>query len=153
MKKLINNVISLTVIFSLLAMLTSCKKQRSAEDILREFCLAYPIEGEIFVSLSDKDGAYTDRDSITALFGDGFEPPHEYALIINSKINTVTEIAVFIIQSSAQRGHLSEFASERITFLESFLDSEGFMIRRGDVFVYGFIEDKERAVRIFEGIL
>jgi len=153
MKKLTNKVISLAVIFSLLTMLTSCKRQRGAEDILREFCLAYPIEGEIFVSLSDNEGAYTDSESIISLFGDGFEPPHEYALIINSKINTVTEIAVFIIQSSAQRGHVSRFASERITFLESFLDSEGFMIRHGDVFVYGFVEDKERAVRIFEGIL
>ena len=154
MKRVIRTVVASLLALSLLLSLISCSTDRDADDILFEFCSSYPLESEVYYSLSeDSVSVYRSYELMTDILGDECDLPEEYAIVVHSKLNTVSEIAVLVTRDSSQRARLTELFCDRIAFLESFLDHEGFILRRRDLIIYGFVSDKDRAVRIFEDIL
>ena len=150
----IKTVVASLLTVSFLLPLTSCGTHRDADDILFEFCSSYPLESEVYYSLSDdSESAYWSAELLTEMLGDECDLPEEYAIVVHSKLNTVTELAVLVTRDSSKRACLTELLCDRISFLESFMDMEGFILRRRDLIIYGFVSDKDRAVRIFEAIL
>ena len=148
MKKTLSLILLLALIF-----LTSCSKERSAEDIALAFCEAYPLEAQVYSSLSSEyDDGYIDEEMLTAMYGEVEIPAEEFALILYGKVSTVREIGVFIAKTSDERMELYELATNRIEFLSTFVEGEGFIKKYRGVFVYGFVDDALGAERIFDGI-
>lgn len=144
---------ALLLLLSLLT-LTSCKEERCAKEILYSFCLAYPMDARIYSSLADEgsDG-YIDSEMLVALYN-GVEPKaREYALVLYGKVSTVREIGVFITNTGDERKEIFELASDRLDFLDSFAQGEGFVRKYRTVTVYGFVDDSAEAIRLFDEIL
>ena len=134
--------------------IASCSPKRDAEAIAFEFCLAYPMEAQVYSSLlHEHEDGYIDEEMLVSLYGDVEIPTEEFALILYGKVSTVREIGVFITKNSDERMKLFELATNRIEFLSSFFEGEGFIKKYRGVFVYGFINDAERAEEIFDGII
>ncbi len=148
MKKTLSLILLISLVF-----LTSCSQERHAEAIALEFCRVYPLEARVYSSLSSEyEDGYIDEEMLTALYGDAEVPTEEFALILYGKVSTVQEIGVFIAKTSDERMELYELATNRIELLSSFAEGEGFIRKYRDVFVYGFVDDRARAERIFDGI-
>lgn len=149
MKRTLSIILLLCLVF-----LTSCSPERRAEDIAAEFCRGYPLEAKVYSSLADEhEDGYIDAEILMALYGDDNVPTEEFALILYGKVSTVREIGIFITKTSDERMELYELASGRIKLLSSLTGGEGFIRKYRGVFVYGFVDDAERAKRIFDGTL
>lgn len=134
--------------------LTSCHKRVSAEAILCEFSSAYPISATVYspVRKNGEDG-YIDEEMLFGMYGVTDHPTDEYALVLHSKVSTVREIGVFVTESGDERLRLYELLTDRIALLSSFADGEGFIRKYRAVVVYGFVDDSERALRLFDSLL
>lgn len=149
MKGILSLILLLCIVF-----LTSCSPEMRAEDIATAFCRDYPIEAKVYSSLSEEhEDGYIDADMLDALYGGAKVPTEEFALILYGKVSTVREIGVFVAETSDERMELYELASGRIRLLSSLAEGEGFIRKYRGVFVYGFVDDAERAKKIFDGIL
>lgn len=137
-----------------LVFLTSCSPERRAEDIAAEFCRGYPLEAKVYSSLADEhEEGYIDAQMLVALYGSDNLSIEEFALILYGKVGTVWEIGIFVTKTSDERMELYELASGRIKLLSSLAEGEAFVRKYRGVFVYGFVDDAERAKRIFDGTL
>ena len=145
--------IALLLLLSLI-LITSCSKKRSAEDILLEFCEGYPISASLYSSLArEGDEGYIDDEMLYTLYGVESFPVAEFSLALYGKVDTVREIGVFLTGNGEDRIELSELLSNRIRFLSSFSDGEGFIRKYKGVLVYGFVENSSYAEELFDRII
>ena len=69
------------------------------------------------------------------------------------KVSTVRELGVFITRNSDERMKVTELATNRIRFLESFVDGEGFIKKYRTITVYGFVDDASRAEWLLDNLI
>lgn len=145
--------ISLILLFSLI-FLTSCRKTVRAEDIALSFCEGYPLEAKVYSSLSIQgEEGYIDGKMLTALYGISELTVDEFALVLYGKVSTVREFGVFITKNSDDRMEIIELATNRINFLSSFAEGEGFVKKYRTVMVYGFVDNASRAEGLLDGLI
>lgn len=145
--------LALLIILALIP-ITSCSEKRCAEEILSEFCNEYPISASLYSSLSHEgDGGYIDSEMLYVLYGTDRFPASEFSLALYGKVDTVREIGVFVTGRGEDRIELTELLSNRIKFLSTFSDGEGFVKKYRGVLVYGFVEDSSYAEELFDRII
>ena len=145
--------ISMLVVLSIL-LLTSCTERYCARDIANEFLLEYPLDAKVYFSDADEEtDGYIDEETLTLIFDCNELPNIEYALILYGKVSTVREIGVFIIENGDDMMDISRVISDRIELLSSLCEGEGFVRKYKTVLVYGFVDDRERAERLFDKII
>ena len=146
-------VISLILLISLV-WLTSCQKTPSAASVALSFCEAYPLEAEVYSSLSEKgEKGYIDAEMLTALYGTSELSVDEFALVLYGKVGTVYEFGVFLTENSDEKMDVIELATNRINFLSSFARGEGFVKKYRTLVVYGFVDDASRAERLLDSLI
>ena len=135
-------------------LLTACGHTVRADDILAELCREYPIDRQIYSSLSDEnDKGYIDSEMLRALYGISEYPVREFALVFYGKVDTVRDIGVFVIGRGEDVMEISELVARRISFLSSFSEGEGFIKKYKGALVYGFVESAADTEAIFDTIL
>ena len=149
MKRTVAILLLLSLIF-----VTSCSQRKSAEEILLDFCKEYPIVTTQYSSLSQKDEeGYIDSEMLYTLYGVKSFPIAEFSLVLYGKVDTVREIGVFITSMGEDRIELAKLLSNRIKFLSSFCEGEGFIRKYKGVLVYGFVENSSYAEELFDRII
>lgn len=144
----------LAVLLLVSCLLFACSHTSGAKEILLEFCAEYPIDADVYSSLlTERDQGYVDTEMLLSLYGVEEYPTRDFALVFYGKVGTVREIGVFVTETGAERAEIIELADNRISFLSSFADGEGFVKKYGEVIVYGFVEDASYAVGLFDGLL
>ena len=152
MKKTVKTLVSVALIFSAFLSVASCsRKERNAYDILLRFCEAYPLYGTVYNSGTPED----ELDDILTLLFEGEEgrvPRGNFAVMLYGSMDTVSEVGVFVTSFGHEIIDVIELAERRIGILDDSSEGEGFIIRDREVVVYGFVGDKDRAVRLFKYI-
>lgn len=152
MIKTVKTLVSVALIFSAFMSVASCsRRERDAYDILSRFCEAYPIHGTVYNSNTPENEL---DDILTVLFeGEGGRVPRgNLALMLYGNTDTVSEVGVFVTSFDHEIIDVIELAERRISILDDLSEGEGFVIRDREVVVYGFVGDKDRAVRLFKSI-
>ena len=146
-------IVALTLLFAML-FITSCSADADAETILSAFCREYPISAQMLSSLADEgeDGYVTDEVRDVIFYG-YTDLPREYALVLYGRVDTVLEVGVFLTDSADERMALYELLKNRIDLLSSLVEGEGFMKNYNGIFVYAFVDDTERAEKLFDSII
>ena len=145
--------VALIIILSLIPF-TSCSGGQSAESIATAFCEGYPLYTDVYSSeKSEGQKGYIDSQMLTALYGGTARPTGEFALVLYGRVDTVREIGVFVAENGDDRMEVIALATERIELLSSLAEGEGFVKKYNTVIVYGFVDDVERATRLFDSIL
>ena len=145
--------ISIVLLFSLL-FLSSCTETKNSMDIALAFCDGYPFDATVYSSLAtENDQGYIKSEMLMTMFAIAEHPVSDYALVLYGKVSTVRELGVFVTRNSDERMKVTELATNRIEFLESFVDGEGFIKKYRTVTVYGFFDDVSRAEWLLDNLI
>ncbi len=137
-----------------LLLLISCSERACAADVAAEFCRAYSLDGRVYSSLAKEgEDGYIDDEMLHALYGDSDCLVTEFAIVLYGKVSTVREIGVFIAENGSERMELLELATDRVSFLSSFADGEGFVKKYRAAVVYGFVDDASRAEGLLDSLI
>ncbi len=137
-----------------LALLTSCSKKQSAEDVVLGLIREYPIDSIVYSSRCEKvDEGYIDEQMLVLLFGVDEYPVDDFALVLYGKVDIVQEIGVFFTHNSDERMKVTMLLSERIALLDSLSNGEGFIKKYRSAIVYGFVDDPDRVISIFDKLM
>ena len=149
MKRLFALLLSFVLVF-----ITSCTREASAEAVLRELCRVYPINAVVYSSrASEYEDGYISEDMLVALYGESDIPASEIAVVMYGDVGAAREIGAFTVRTGSERMRLFELATERINFLSSFVDGEGFVKKYHGVMVYGFVDDALSVERVLDSLL
>ena len=137
-----------------LALLTSCSKKQSAEDVVLGFIREYTIDSIVYSSRCEKvDEGYIDEQMLVLLFGVDEYPVDDFALVLYGKVDIVQEIGVFVTHNSDEHMKVTMLLSERIALLDSLSNGEGFIKKYRSAIVYGFVDDPDRVISIFDKLM
>ena len=146
-------VISLLLAFSII-LLSSCESTRTSLDIALSFCEEYPLDATVYSSLAtENDQGYIKSEMLMTMFAIAEHPVSDYTLVLYGKVSAVRELGVFVTRNSDERMKVTELATSRIEFLESFVDGEGFIKKYRTVTVYGFFDDVSRAEWLIDNLI
>ena len=133
---------------------TSCTETKNPMDIALAFCDGYPLDATVYYSSAPEDEkGYIDTEILMTIFSIDDHPVNDYALVMYGKVSTVRELGVFITRNSDERMKVAELATNRIRFLESFVDGEGFIKKYRTITVYGFVDDASRAEWLLDNLI
>ena len=90
---------------------------------------------------------------LTMLFGLSDPSGIEIAFVSYGDVGTVREIGIFSARGSEERMYLFELASDRISFLSTFVDGEGFVKKYRGVIAYGFVDDAIALQKALDALL
>ena len=136
------------------AFLTSCTETKNPMDIALAFCDEYPLDATVYYSSAAEDeNGYIDTEMLMTIFSINNHPVNDYALVLYGKVSTVRELGVFVTRNSNERMKVTELAPNRIRFLESFVDGEGFIKKYRTMTVYGFVDDASRAEWLLDNLI
>lgn len=144
-------IICLCVIFAITLSLVGCREEQNAYDILSEFVTDYGAEGVIYSpSVSEGSPGYITDGLVERvfLFTDGIG--ENYALLLNTHIDTPSECGVFVCSDDSEARLAEEICLERVRLLS---EKNGIIKRRGRVVYYYVLSDPDRAERIFREII
>ena len=145
--------ISIVLLFSLL-LLSSCTETKNSMDIALAFCDGYPLDATVYSSLAtENDQGYIKSEMLMTMFAIAEHPVSDYTLVLYGKVSAVRELGVFVTRNSDERMKVTELATSRIEFLESFVDGEGFIKKYRTVTVYGFFDDVSRAEWLIDNLI
>ena len=145
--------IAFILVISLLLM-PSCRSKADACEVIRAFCEAYQLDAGVYSSLAtEAEEEYISSEMIYKLYGTEKLPSREFAVALYGKVDTVREVGVFVTSSGDERLELTELIKNRLDFLSSFADGDGFVKNYHGTLVYAFVEDSVRAERVFDSIL
>lgn len=148
-----NRLLALLLSF-VLVFITSCTHETSAEETIREVCRAYPINAVVYSSrASEYEDGYISEEMLVALYGVQEIPSPELAVVMYGEVGSAREIGAFAVRTGSERMRLFELATERIDFLSSFVDGEGFVKKYHGVLVYGFVDDAVSLERVLDSLL
>lgn len=147
-------IICITVLFAFLFSLAGCtKSQPSAHTSAKEIKGALGLSGRVYASLlQESEEGYISEDMREAFF-DEYSLPLEYALIVTSRIDVVSEIGIFYADGEVGVPDLIELASHRLRILgELSHGGESLTVRYGDAVVYAYVTDVEETRRALDGV-
>ena len=150
MKRIICIILLLTFAFSFVG----CTKSRpSAYTSAKEIKDTLGLSGRVYASLlSEIEEGYI-SESMREAFFDEYALPLEYALIVTSRIDTVSEIGIFYADGEVGVPDLIELASHRLKILgELSHGGESLTVRYGDAVVYAYVADGEETRRALDGV-
>ena len=108
----------------------------------------------MYSSLSEADDeGYIDEPMLYTLYGNEHVGVSDFSIILYGGVTSPREIGIFIARTGDDRINLFEIATERIAFLSSFADGEGFVKKYHGVFVYGFVDDALGFEKALDAIL
>ena len=153
MKKIVRELLSLVLLITILVSMGSCyqRGERDAYEMLVCFSEAYPIHGTVYYYDTPSD----ELEGVLAVLFDGEEeriPRNNIAILLYGKTDEVSEIGIFVTSFAEEAMDIIELADRRIGVLESSSDGEGFIFRDREIVAYGFVGDKDRAIRLLKSI-
>ena len=144
----------LMLLFSLIFIFTSCYRAVNPKDILDGFCCSYGINAEVYHSGAQYgDDGYIDSEMLNSLYGIDEAFRYDFAIVMYCDVTRVREIAVFKADTGDERMYLFELITDRLRFLSSFADGEGFIKKYRGAIVYGFVDDADGVERAFDSLL
>ena len=149
MKKLFVTFLFLLLILAFIG----CKREVSAENILRDFLVSYGTEGIIYTpnKMIHEEG-YISEGLLEKVYIYSGELPDNFALFLNQKSFGGFEAGVFICEDEDERASVTEMCYERIDLLTD-KEGEGLLIRCRNMIIYTTASDKERAEEILKKII
>ncbi len=137
-------IVSVLLLFVILTSLVSC---RTHHDNSMSVVLAYAEESEsagvVYSSLAKEgEDGYISPSLRAALFGDG-ELPADFALLIHSRLDTVTELGVFLVENDDEGLQVCELLSERLLLLRTLARGDGETMLVDNLAIYYFGESPE----------
>lgn len=142
----------LFIILLLALSFSSCKKEASAEEMLREFIYSYGVEGIVYTPtarLGEQGYVY---DGLTEkIFVYSGEFPQNYAVLLNFRSSYGGECGVFVCDDSEEWQAVSEMCEERVALLSR--GEGGIVLRSRGVIFYSTLDDSKRAEEIWYKIL
>ena len=140
----------LTVLSSLV--LSSCRMAPDAYDMLRDFSLAYGVEGVIYSpAVLEGDDGYIDSELFEKIYSQD-TMPENFAVILNSRADYGAECGVFVFETESERTAAMEMCEERLRLISRTGDS-ALLIRTASTVFYSTLADKETAERVWRKII
>ncbi|MBQ7363273.1 MAG: hypothetical protein IJW48_02355 [Clostridia bacterium] len=151
MKKRVTLIFTLLLtVFSLGSCLESYESSRSVVDA---YLQESGVQGRIYSSeAGPEDGEYMSEELRSIMFGD-VELPSDFTLLVHSRLDSLTELGVFKVESADEGLRISELAAERIELLRTLADGDGDVTVRCDLVIYCFGTDKEKMKETLSRIL
>ena len=147
MKRIICLIISLILIFSAV----SCQNERGAYELLSSFVHAYRAEGIVYSSYANEgEEGYIDRELFDKIYVHSGRVPDDFSIFLASHTDSYSECGVFNCRDAQMLSEVVEMCEERVRLLDS---ERGFVSRSYNTVFYSTMRDKERAKRIWEGII
>ena len=150
MKRVVS-LILLSVILSFT--LSSCKAERDAYEVVRDFVSAYGAEGVIYSPrFVEGEEGYIRDDLIRKIYVFSGVLPENYAVFLNSRLDFSSECGAFVSSNAEVLGMIEEMCLERIRLLSEG-GSHAFVKRSRNLVFYSTMKDRERAEKIFSEII
>ena len=146
--------LSLLLILSLfLSLLSSCRAEPSAYDMLSEFIAVYGAEGVIYSpGISEGSPGYVQDGMMERIYIFHGSFPKNYAVYLNTGISVFSECGVFLCDDADTLLRIEESCLERVALLTKG-DGRGFVSISGNRVFYSTMQEKERAERIWREII
>ncbi len=142
----------LTVII-LLFSLSSCRREENAYELISEFVELYRAEGVIYSpTLPEGSVGYIDDSVFFKIYIYYGDAPKNYAVFLNSHIDTSSECGAFVCLGESERAAVLEACSERIRLLTG-ADSGGLIITSSNIVFYSTMSDKEFTESCWKSVL
>lgn len=146
--------ICIILIIAFLFSLSGCtKSQSSAHTLAKEIKDVLGLGGRVYASLlSESEEGYISEDMRESFF-DEYVLPLEYAIIVTSRIDSVSEIGIFYADGEVGVPDLVELSAHRLKILgELSQGGESLTVRYGDTVVYAYVTDVEETRRVLDGV-
>lgn len=146
---------------SFLVCLSGCGREKDAVDLLRTFSASYGTVGVMYSpAIPEGEVGYMGSELYAALYGEDALEPQSYAILLSPSLSEVGECGVFLCGDTYEAARICEMCLDRIALIRSVSyagqieSGEGAFVRRfGTAVVYGFLDDGERAERIWKRLL
>ncbi len=133
--------------------LSSCGEERNAYSLLSEFIELYSAEGIIYSpEVAEGKEGYITEDTFRKIYLYYGDAPKNYAVFLNSHIDTGSECGVFVCRDESERAVVSEALCERIRLLCGG-DDNGIIITSSYTVFYSTMSDKVLAQSAWERVL
>ena len=146
--------LSFLLIISLcLSLLSSCRAEPSAYDMLSEFIAVYGAEGVIYSpEIPEGQSGYVPDGMMKRIYVFSGEFPKNYAVYLNARPTEFSECGLFVCEDADTLSRMEESCLERVNLL-SMGDSRGFVSVSGNRVFYSTMQDRECAEKIWREII
>lgn len=145
--------ISLLIVFALVFGLYSCKGERDAHRLLKEFITVYGAEGVIYSpNIAEGESGYIEKGFLEKIYVFSGNFPDNYALFLNTHPISPAECGVFVTDNADEIAMVEEMCLERIRLLSGG-GEHAFVKISGDTVFYSTMQDRERAEKIWREII
>ena len=142
-------------------LLSSCAKNGTPHDLMREFAESYGISDTVFSPLvNEGEDGYTDEEFFEAVFGEGADSVSDYAIVFLSSLDVVGECCIFLCYSDYDALVACEILWRRVDLLKSMstgmdisYTSDAVVFKSGKYAVMCALSDNAKAERIWKKIL
>ena len=134
--------------------LFSCRaRYDSSRSVIEAYVLESKDGGRIYGSAADEASLeYMSPELAMIMFGTA-ELPSDFTILVNSRLDTVTELGVFRVESRDEGLRVTELASERVALLRTLSSGDGEVTVECNLVIYYFGADKNEIKKTLLRIL
>ena len=147
-------IISLFLLIPCLCLCSCRGKYDKTVGIVSDFISEYGISCTLYSSLADEgEDGYIPPELCKQLFTNTDVLPHDYSLVLHSRLDSVFELGVFLSDDASDRLAICDECAGRVKLLESLSEGEGRVLIKNNLVIYIFSKDIENALAILERVL
>ena len=151
MEKDMKRLLFLIVFLMLPVWLFSCKSQKDAAEMAREFLDTYGAEGVIYTSRGGEDFELLTDELFKKIYIYDGDVPKNCALFLNSFADYGSEFGIFVCEDAEELRAVEKCCLERIDLLGRGGDN-AILIRCGGTVFYSTMSDGDRAREIWKSV-
>lgn len=129
----------------------SCSHTRPSDELMAAFIHAYRAEGIIYSpSIPEGEEGYIDDELYDRIYVHSGEHPDDFSIFLASHTDSHSECGVFNCRDSEMLASVEQMCLERVRLLDP---ERGFVTRSGLTVFYSTMSERERAQRLWAGII